>query len=263
MDSYSIWDYLFTWILLYTSFAVVGYLVVAKLIKKMSHESNNELVITTFNISAVLFSLTITFVVVAAWENWDVTEANIDREANAIASMYIHTAHLPDSVKKSMRTSIKNYTTAIIKEDWPSMATNADCNITTAAFLALRKNVHNLYDLKDDNRYFYDTLIPYYMELAEYRRGRLHASNNYLPEMVWYILFVGSFVTIFISFFYKSENVKLHLIMNFVMALMFSMSMFICYDLSHPFKGTSRIKATPFEILFETQFKISEMSLKN
>ena len=54
MISYSIWDHLYSWVLLYVSFSVIGLTIFLKFTNNRSNESSNELVINTLNISGVL-----------------------------------------------------------------------------------------------------------------------------------------------------------------------------------------------------------------
>lgn len=254
----SIWDHLYSWVFLYVSFSILGLNFFLRITKNKSSESNNELVINTLNISGVLFSLFITFVVVTVWNNWEKMDAQIATEANTISNMYSQTHHLPESKRAPLRLAIKNYTNSLIVDEWPSMAKDEPSKVTQDAFMRLRAEIHGLYDLPGNDKYFYNNMYPIYIELSDLRRTRVHRTLSYLPAMVWYILFTGSFVTIFISFFYKSQNAVIQYIMNFFVAVMFSMGMFICYDLNNPFRGESKISNKPIQILIDDQFKISD-----
>jgi hypothetical protein len=254
----SIFDHLYSWTILYISFSVFGLAIFSRITKNKFGESNNELVINTLNISGVLFSLFITFVVVTVWNNWEKMDAQIATEANAISNMYSQTHHLPESKRAPLRLAIKEYTNSLITDEWPAMAHDKPSEKTQDAFMRLRVEIHGLYKLPGDNKYFYSCIYPIYIQLSDLRRTRIHRTLSYLPAMVWYILFTGSFVTIIISFFYRSQNIVIQYIMNFFVALMFSMGMFICYDLNNPFRGESKISNKPFQILIDDQFKISD-----
>ena len=258
MISYSIWDHLYSWVLLYVSFSVIGLTIFLKFTNNRSNESSNELVINTLNISGVLFSLFITFVVVTVWTNWEKMDAQIATESNSLANMYSQTYHLPESKRTPLRKAIRDYTNSLIVDEWPSMAKNEPSKITQDAFMQIRDEIHGLFSMPVDQRYFYSNIYPIYVQLSDLRRNRVHRTLSYLPDMVWYILFTGSFVTIFLSFFYKTQNVVIQYIMNFFVALMFSMGMFLCYDLNNPFRGESKISSEAFQVLTNNQFKISD-----
>ena len=259
----SIWDSLYSWILLYVSFSVIGLSLFLKFANDKVNESTNELVVNTFNISGVLFSLLITFVVVSVWDNWEEMDTDVASESNALANMYSETFHLPDSQKEPLRKVIRLYTKSLIVDEWPAMKEGIETKVTQDYFIQLRARVHQLYNIPGDNKYFYSQIYPIYIQLSDLRRNRLHQSSDGLPPMVWYLLFTGSFVTILISFFYKAKSLKIQYLMNFLMALMFSIGMYICYDLHNPFRGDSRISSEPFQILLNEQFPFSDIPVKN
>jgi len=255
----SIWDGLYSWIILYVSFSLIGLWLFMKLAKDKINESTNEIVVITFNIAGVLFSLLLTFVVVSVWDDWEEMNTEIARESNELANIYSQTYHLPESHKKPIQKVIRAYTHSLVVDEWPAMSEGMKSKISQDYFIQLRNQVHHLYTLKDDDKYLYSAIFPIYIKLSDLRRNRLHHSSDGLPMMVWYLLFTGSFVTILISFFYKAKSLKIQYLMNFLMALMFSIGMYICYDLHKPFVGDSRISSDPFKILLDEQFPLSDI----
>jgi len=257
-----IWQSLYAWITLYLSFTIIGFGVFLKITKGKINEDSNEMVLTTFNLAGVIFSLIVTFVWVSLWTTWQEVDANVGREADILATMYSQTHHMPEPYKLNVRKAIKGYTYSVITDEWPAMKKGQQSPKTQQAFMSLRQQVHLLYDLPSDDRYFYEIYFPLYRDLTDLRRMRLHDTKEDLPKSTWYVLFAFSFVTIISSFFYKMDDLRIQFTMKIIIAIMFAMSMFICYDLDKPFVGDSAISNETLQVLYDAQFNISDVDLK-
>ena len=258
-----IWLNLSTWIILSVSFTFIGFAIFLKLTKGKLSEDSNEMVLTTFNLAGVIFSLIVTFVWVSLWTTWQTVDTNVGREADILATMYSQTHHMQEPYKANMRKSIKEYTYSVIHDEWPAMKKGNSSDKTLQAFMGLREHVHTMYDMPHDERYFYEIYFPLYRELTDLRRMRLHDTKKDLPASTWYVLFLFSFLTIISSFFYKMENLKIQFTMKLIIAVMFAMSMFICYDLDRPFRGDSAITSDALQVLYDAQFNISDVQLQH
>jgi branched-subunit amino acid ABC-type transport system permease component len=254
------WNNIYAWILAFLIFACGGLVLFKLLLKPLYKKHHNELVLMVFGFTGTLFSLLVAFVMVNVWGSWDKMNEEINNEANALSNMYIYTYHLPTSFKDPMREAIKNYTTSIIKDEWPTMEQEKESPKTLMCFLELRKNFHSLYYLQGNDREIYTAMYPLWTSLSDLRRSRLNIQESNVPDMVWNILIASCILTILISFFYVSESLILHIFLNGFIAIMFSFTLFLCYDLDHPFKGESRISKEPFQLLLDVQYKISDNS---
>jgi branched-subunit amino acid ABC-type transport system permease component len=252
------WNYVSVWIIAFLLFACGGLLLFKLLLKPLYQKHHNELVLMVFGFTGTLFSLLVAFVMVNVWGSWDKMNEDINNEANALSNMYIYTYHLPTSFKDPLRKAIKNYTQSIINDEWSSMEQEKESPKTLLCFLELRKTFHTLYNLKGDEREIYTAMYPLWTTLSDLRRTRLNIHESNVPDMVWKILVASCVLTILISFFYVSENLILHTVLNGFIAIMFSFTLFLCYDLDHPFKGESRISHEPFQLLLDVQYKISD-----
>ena len=58
------------------------------------------------------------------------------------------------------------------------------------------------------------------------------------------------------------DDLRIQFTMKIIIAIMFAMSMFICYDLDKPFVGDSAISNETLQVLYDAQFNISDVDLK-
>src|SRR4051794_4000231 len=85
--------------------------------KNIQH-NNNEAAGIVFGALALIYSLLIAFVIVAVWENYDDLNQTIEKEADDLNSLLVHSAILHDSLRQPITVSIKSYCQEVINKEW-------------------------------------------------------------------------------------------------------------------------------------------------
>ena len=72
-------------------------------------------------------------------------------------------------------------------------------------------------------------------EMVKYRRQRLIASNADLPHVMWITVVIGGLITIGFTALFGCENLRLHLIMTGLLALLIGFVIYVVVQMNHPF----------------------------
>src|SRR4051794_1921181 len=67
--------------------------------KKRKLVLNNEVAGIIFSVLSLIYSLLVSFVIVAVWENYEELNRVIEKEADDLNSVLVHSSMLPDSLK--------------------------------------------------------------------------------------------------------------------------------------------------------------------
>jgi hypothetical protein len=83
---------------------------------------NNEVAGFKFSVIGVLYAVLLAFVVIAVWENYNVTESAIRNEAKAAGDMAQLSYALPESQGEEMRRLLDAYVKEVQQSEWGTMA---------------------------------------------------------------------------------------------------------------------------------------------
>jgi hypothetical protein len=91
-------------------------------------------------------------------------------------------------------------------------------------------------------------------QISELRTKRIAASGEGLHPLIYFILIVGSILTIAFSMVFGTENIVPHLIMVAMMAAMIAISLVTIISIDYPFTGDLSIGPGAFmEVLSRLQ----------
>jgi hypothetical protein len=225
--------------------AHAGYYLFARWYKRQDIEPNNEAGGIIFGALTLIYSLLIAFVFVAVWENYEELNRTIEKEADDLNSVLVHSAMLSDSLQVPVDAAIKSYCETVVRQEW-DMAERGDrsqSNTLPALRLLLfqvkaeNKTQENVLSVLDDKL----------NNISNLRRERLSHTRAHVPKLVWMILVIGTILIILFSYFLQMESERLKRIFLSFLWIMIGMSLFLVYMLDNPFIGSSQVSKAPYE----------------
>ena len=94
-----------------------------------------------------------------------------------------------------------------------------------------------------------------YNQLIQSRRLRLDAVGTGLPGVMWAVIVIGAFISLSASFFFKVEDVRLHIIEVLLLAVFIGLVIFMILALDRPFRGDLGIRADPYQLVYDQLMK--------
>ena len=94
-----------------------------------------------------------------------------------------------------------------------------------------------------------------YNQLIQSRRLRLDAVGTGLPGVMWAVIVIGAFISLSASFFFKVEEVRLHIIEVLLLAVFIGLVIFMILALDRPFRGDLGIRADPYQLVYDQLMK--------
>jgi hypothetical protein len=99
-----------------------------------------------------------------------------------------------------------------------------------------------------------ETLRAYnHMMLA--RRLRLDAVQTGLPGVMWAVIILGAFIGLSASFFFRVEDVRLHVIEVLLLAVFIGLVIFMILALDRPFRGDLGIPPDSYQLIYDQLMK--------
>ncbi len=249
-------------VFLFVLVAEIGLLVFNLWYNRQNLPKSNEVAGLIFGAISLIYSLILAFVIVAVWTNYDNLNQTVEREADLLNSILVHSATLPDSLKLPLNNAVYSYCNQVINEEWKMKGT--EDVLIPSAIPPLRMMLLRLQPQNKMQESIYSVIDNDLSGIDDLRRARLDHTQAHVPDLVWLILNTGSVIVIVFSYFLNAPSEKLKRIYLFFIGSIIAMSLFLVYVLDHPFNGSAQISKKPYEsILFELKQNNFERVLNN
>ena len=193
------------------------------------------------------YTVLLAFVVVIAWQSFDKSNLNVEKEANCLVDLYRDSVSFPETFKDQIRSLIKEYADTVIGEEWKMLAKGEE----SPRAHELLKNIwisYSSYEPKTENeKIFLAESVRKLNEAGELRRLRLMDSRTGIHPILWFVLIVGGITTIMFTFFFGSENLMAQILMAAMLALVIALILFTVLLLDFPFTGGLNISSDAFK----------------
>lgn len=240
------WLFCFLMIALYVGISVTALLIIRKLYPHYKCKLHNDIAGFIFATLGVIYAVLLAFVVVITWQDFDKAENITISEANFIAALYRDATPLPDEFRAELKNDLTNYVKAIINEEWQTMAKGR----RSAKAQEMQEKLWKLYSgyqpENETQKIFFAESVSKLNQAAEMRRQRIVYASTGINSLLYFVLIVGSFITIAFTMLFGTENVVPHLIMVSLLAAMIAITLFSVIAMDYPFTGDISIKSDIF-----------------
>jgi hypothetical protein len=218
-------------------------------------KSDFELIQNFIEWFGVAYGLFIALVLVNVWSQYDTTEREFDREADAVFMLYesakqIQEANGQKDLKESIIKGIKKYVSHVI-DNYSNEHQNLKARETGDKILEeIREAIGNLLH-RDERESLMSELVEKFHEAVDVRGDRISHSKQSIPDPVWGISLTSSILWLipFYGLDFKNDWVAIILVGG-VTAIVVAI-LVIIKDLDDPFEGTWKINTDEWELLGE------------
>ncbi|RIK15069.1 MAG: hypothetical protein DCC52_19050 [Chloroflexi bacterium] len=191
------------------------------------------------------------FAVFLVWEQYDATSAAVEREANALVSLYNIGRALPQAAGAPLKSDVVNYARAAVNDEWPQMARARASDATANALLQLTRFERDTQVPAARDEILYAQAVEHIEALNAFRRLRLQASRGQIPRPMWVLLLGGGLFMVGFTAIFGVKNARLHYVLTALLAMGLGFTLFIILALDTPYTGSFAITAEPFETALE------------
>lgn len=229
--------------------AVLGMLATRKWVRQHAdqHEQQNDLVSYFLGASGVIYGIALGLVAAGVWTNFQTLSGEADDEAGITAAIYQDVSAYPMPQRQLLQQHLRNYVKAVIDQDWPQLRQGHTPKASTVVLYQLKRALFNFVPPDAGLRLLHEQALVQYNELAKVRRDRLQGNQSSLPAVLWWVIILGAFVNIIITWFFVSDHVGYHLLLTVLLALLLGSLLFLTAAMDNPFQGDFSIDAGSFK----------------
>src|SRR5277367_3612706 len=192
--------------------ACIGLFAFHRLLQIDLRRADNELTGFMLAVISVTYAVLLAFIAIATWESFTSSEGIVDREADCIGSIYRDTQGLPEAMGEEIRSDVRQYTDTVIHQEWPVQQTG---NIPSKGWEPLRR-IHSaivtMHPANPGEAVIEAELLKTLNMLYSARSSRVSAVQGHIPEVIWWIIFMGGALTTGFTYLFGFHNFRMHLI---------------------------------------------------
>ena len=236
---------------LFTGLAMMGPFLVRLRIRLAHLRGNNEVAGFKFAVIGVLYAVLLAFVVIISWERFHDAERALVAEAGSAATLYRLAGGLEESSAAAVRANLSAYLNSVLKDDWPAMVRGRSSAVTTRVLSDLYDQVilYRGVDLHDST--LQADLLSQLDQVTRARRERLVMGEGTVPQVIWFVLFLGAALTISFTFFFGTENLIAQSLMTGVLAAIILSAVLVVVALDRPYTGAITVSQEPIRWVLE------------
>jgi hypothetical protein len=203
----------------------------------------------------VFYGLATALTAVNVWETNVRVEEITKQEASSLAVLYRNVSEYPDPIGGVMREEIRTYTDQLIKKSWAQQRRGKIPTEGVRIMDQLHKTLVGFEPVTESQKVLALETLASYDRMMEARRLRLDSVERKLPGVMWMVIILGAFISLFSAYYFPVLDVRVHRAQICLLATFIALVIFIILALDRPYRGDLGIKATPYEIAYEHLMK--------
>jgi hypothetical protein len=199
-------------------------------------------------IIGTLFAISVGLVVVAAWNQVNSATQTTSTEASNLVDVYWYSRSLPDPQRETLRRLADEYTTTVIRQEWPLMAEQR--TLSSAAWHSveqLRAFFQTIEPRTSAASTRYGQAMSRMQAVLDARRTRAQMADTGVPPLLWIALAGCGLIAVLPAVVCGGPVRKVHVTMAAVVGGLVGMVLFLVYQLDFPFSGGVTVSPAAFE----------------
>jgi len=238
-------------------FAVIGLLVVRRhvLPRLRVHSEDSEFSGAMLQSVMVFYGLAVALIAVSVWQTYGDTSKLASQEAASLASLYRDVGLYPEPQRSELQLAIREHLDNIIHNDWPLQQKGRVPAVKTETVARVRRTLISFEPTTEAQKLQHGETLHALNEAINAARLRIDSVNTGLPGVLWLIVGAGAFISLSSSFFFKVNDVRLHVIEVVLLAVFIGLVIFMIAALDRPFRGDLGIRSDAYQLVYDQVMK--------
>jgi hypothetical protein len=233
---------------LFVFFANVGLYIFVRVLRRDVRSQHNEFVSSTTDLVGVFFAVLAAFIAVAAWETFSKAGDIASTEASLASDLARDVNYFPEPLRTKLLANMTDYVDIVIKKEWRDMADGVEFG--DEGWDSLRRFHRDLVSFHSEDSIqvaIFSETLSRLNSLYDARRDRLLAAEDHIASSVWWVVLLGSGLTIGLTFLFGMESYKMHALLTSVGAASLALVVVLIAAFDYPFRGEVQISPHAFE----------------
>lgn len=204
-----------------------------------------------FSMVGVLYAILLAFVVIVVWEGASAVRGETQAEANDVSQVYFTARALPEPQRSQLTGLAQAYASTVVNEEWPAMQRGRTSAKARSQVAGMRAAITSLRPADGRQEILMNQTLDAINALVDARRERTGAVSSAVPPVMWIGLVAGATITIGFTFFFSYGRLVPQLLMVSAMTALLAFTLWLTYEMSHPFDGPTGIGPDAFTAVLD------------
>ncbi len=230
-----------------TALSMVGLHLARTLIKRSQLIPHNDVAGAIFGTIGTVLAVGLSFMFINVWTQYVMAANTVQQEASSVADLHHLADAFPQPAHAKIQDGLDRYMQLVINVEWPLMRSGGHSNAAYRAGYAVLNTVTSFKPKSSQEIMLQSHALDAANAFLDYRRQRLHANDDGIPNLLWAaLIFVGCVVVIF-SFYFRVDNPFEQRLMVAALASVIAVVMLLIFEFDYPFRGDVAVKPTAFQ----------------
>jgi hypothetical protein len=232
--------------------AVVGLVVVQRLVPSDRREEQNDVAGFIYAVLGVAYAVLLAFMLIAVWQDYNAAQTNVESEAHELAGVYFLASQLPEPQSSRVQDLARSYARVVVEEEWPMMKQGQTSPRADSLLRQLRLELLQFDPHTEGGQVLYERGLTQLHDAADARRSRLLEVREGIPSLLWVVLVVGGVITVFFTYLFGLKSNLAHGLMVAALTLLICGILFTIGEFNYPFSGVVEIRPDAFKEVLDS-----------
>lgn len=200
----------------------------------------------------VFYALLVGLIAVATWEDYTDVESIVSSEAVTIADLYRDMEGYPPELRTDLRERLRLYVHHVIDEEWPAQQRGVEPKTHIRGVTELSQRLATFEPQTPGQQILHAECLSQFNSFLTARRQRLEAVDSGLPGVMWAVMLIGAAITIGMTYFLWTDNLKVHSLLTASFAAIVGLVIFLILVLDQPLVGRVSVDPGNFQEVLTT-----------
>jgi hypothetical protein len=211
----------------------------------------NGLVGNLLSCFCVFYGLLLGLISVAAYENFNQVDKSVTEEAACLAALYRDATTYPEPARGELTVILRDYCRYVIDKAWPAQRKGHVLEEGTARITAFHERLSRFQPATTGEEIIHAEALNKFNELIGLRRMRTFSVTKGIPPVMWYVVFIGAILNIFILWLFDMK-LAVHLILGGLLSFFIGSVICLLAAMDNPFRGEVSVTPEPFESVYQS-----------
>jgi hypothetical protein len=239
-------------ILALCTFATCGLVFVRRRVLPRWRIGNEDSEFTSAMVQSVqvFYGLALALIAVNVWQTYSDVAKTVSQEATALGALYRDVSGYPPPVRGRLQQELRDYVDHTIHQAWALQRRGKVPAGGVEYMNRFQSMLVATEPVTEGQKLLHAEALRAYNHMILSRRMRLDAVDTGLPIPLWIVVVSGAGISLGASFFFKVEDIRLHLTLVILLAAFIGLVIVLTLALDRPFRGDLGITARPYELIY-------------
>ncbi|MFO0914478.1 MAG: hypothetical protein U0795_16080 [Pirellulales bacterium] len=227
---------------------------VMRLVVLRRRGDTNSVIGSILSCYCVFYGLLLGLIAVAAYQNFSEVDANVSREAAALAALYEDVSHYREPEGQNLRWLLRDFCRYTIQDAWPKYQRGELPDGAETRLRAFHERLLSFHPESTMEEVVHQEAIRQFNSFLEQHRVREHSVTTGIPAVMWYVVLIGAVLNIALVWLFDMDLLS-HLVLGGILAFFLGTVIFLIAAMDNPFRGEVSIQPEAFETLYRTRMR--------